>query len=68
MANHSDPWWHTLPFVFLTLFLLALPALMVLTLGQRAKTLLPKVRDWMNNNSWIVSEIVLVLFIVIVLG
>ena len=68
MANHGDPWWHMLPFLFLTLFLLALPALLVLALGQRAKTLLPKVRDWMSTNSWIVSEIVLVLFIVIVLG
>ena len=68
LANHGDPWWHALPFVFLTLFLLALPALMVLALGERAKTLLPKIRDWMNTNSWIVSEVVLVFFIVIVLG
>ena len=41
---------------------------MVLVLGERAQTVLPKIRDWMNKNSWIVSEIVLVLFIVIVLG
>jgi Sap, sulfolipid-1-addressing protein len=68
LANHSDPWWHALPFVFLTLLLLGLPALMVLALGQRAEAVLPKVRDWMNNNSWIVSEIVLVFFIFIVLG
>ena len=68
LANHGDPWWHALPFVFLTLLLLGLPALMVLTLGQRAKTLLPKIRDWMNNNSWIISEVVLVFFIVIVLA
>ena len=68
LANHGDPWWHALPFVFLTVLLLALPALMVLVLGQRAQTLLPKIRDWMDTNSWIVSEIVLVLFIVIVLG
>lgn len=68
LANHGDPWWHALPVVFLTLFLLALPALMVLVLGERAKKVLPKIRDWMNNNSWIVSEIVLVFFILIVLG
>ena len=41
---------------------------MVLALGQRAETLLPKVRDWMDTNSWIVSEVVLVFFIFIVLG
>ncbi len=68
MANHGDPWWHALPFIFLTLLLLAVPALLVLALGQRAKTLLPKIRDWMDTNSWIVSEVVLVFFIVIVLG
>jgi Sap, sulfolipid-1-addressing protein len=67
LANHGDPWWHALPFVFLALLLLGLPALLVLTLGHRAETLLPRVRDWMNNNSWIISEIVLVFFIFIVL-
>ena len=62
------PGWHALPFVLLTLVLLALPALLVLALGQRAQTFLPKVRDWMDTNSWIVSEVVLVFFIFIVLG
>jgi hypothetical protein len=55
-------------FVFLTLLLLGLPALLVLALGQRAERALPKIRDWMDENSWIVSEIVLVFFIVIVLS
>ena len=68
LANHGEPWWHTLPFVLLTLLLLAAPALAVLALGERARTLLPKVRDWMDNNSWIVSEIVLAFFIAIVLA
>jgi hypothetical protein len=67
LANHGDPWWHALPFVLLTLLLLALPALLVWALGRRAETVLPKIRDWMSENSWIVSEIVLVFFIVIVL-
>jgi threonine/homoserine/homoserine lactone efflux protein len=65
LARHGDPWWHVLPFVLLTLLLIALPSLLVIALGQRGKTLLPKVRDWMNNNSWIVSEIVIGLFIII---
>lgn len=45
------------------LLLLALPALLVLILGNRANVFLPKARDWMNTNSWIISEIVLVFFI-----
>lgn len=68
LANHGDPWSHALPFVLLALLLLALPALGVLMLGKRAQTLLPKIRDWMDTNSWIVSEVVLVFFIVIVLA
>lgn len=67
LANHGEPWWHVLPFVVLALLLLALPALAVLALGQRAKTLLPKIRNWMDESSWMVSEVVLVFFIGIVL-
>ena len=26
---------------------------------------MPKVRDWMNNNSWVVSEIVIGLFVLL---
>jgi hypothetical protein len=67
IANHGEGWLHVLPFIFLTVLFLALPALAVLTLGQRAEASLPKVRDWMDENSWIVSEIVLAFFIAIVL-
>ena len=65
IAGHHDSWWQVLPFVLLTLLLLAAPSLFVLLLGEKGKTLLPKVRDWMNANSWIVSECVIGLFIVI---
>lgn len=68
LGNDGDPWWNILPFVGLTLLLLGAPALGIVLLGRRAQTLLPKVRDWMNANSWIVSEIVIVLFIVIILS
>jgi Sap, sulfolipid-1-addressing protein len=65
LANHGDPWWHYVPFVLLTLLLLATPAIVVLALGERGRVLLPKVRDWMNANSWIVSEVVIGLFVAI---
>ena len=63
LARHGDAWWHCLPFVGLTLLLLGAPALGVLLLGRRAAVLLPKVRDWMSNNSWVVSDIVLLFFV-----
>ena len=37
----------------------------VLLLGGKGKKLLPKVRDWMNANSWIVSERIIGLFVVV---
>jgi Sap, sulfolipid-1-addressing protein len=65
LATHDDPWWHYLPFVGLTLFFLALPTILILVFGRRAQAFLPKARDWMNSNSWVVSEIVIVFFIAI---
>ena len=38
---------------------------MVILLGKRADVVLPKVREWMTVNSWIISEVVIVLFIAI---
>jgi hypothetical protein len=63
LSTHDDPWWHYLPFVLLTLLLLAAPVLVVLLLGERGRLFLPKARDWMNANSWVVSEVVIGLFI-----
>jgi len=63
LARAGDPWYYCLPFVLVTVFLEALPVLLVLLLGQRAVEFLPKVRDWMNSHSWIVSELVIALFI-----
>ena len=62
-AREGDPWAYILPFILLTLFLLALPSLLVLLLGARAKAFLPNARDWMHANSRIVSELVILLFI-----
>ncbi|HMG30763.1 MAG TPA: GAP family protein, partial [Jiangellaceae bacterium] len=68
LASHGDPWWHVLPFLGLTLLFLALPVLIVLAFGKRGRAFLPKARDWMNTNSWVVSEVVLVFFIVITIN
>lgn len=67
LGNNGDPLWYAVPYIVLSLLLLGLPALGVVILGERAQRRLPKIRDWMNENSWIVSEVVLALFVVIVL-
>jgi hypothetical protein len=68
LAGHGDPWWHCLPFVGLTVLLLSLPALLLVVFHRRAQAFLPKARDWMNTNSWIVNEIVLVFFVLITIN
>lgn len=68
LGNHGDMWWHVLPFVGLTILLLALPMMLLLAFGRRAHEFLPKVRQWMNDNSWVVTELVLLLFVGIVLS
>jgi threonine/homoserine/homoserine lactone efflux protein len=65
LGNHGDPWWHALPFIALTLLFLATPALILLLFGERGQRFMPKARQWMNDNSWVVNEIVLALFVAI---
>lgn len=67
LAHNGDAYWEVLPFLGLTLLFLAAPSLGVVLMGKRAQEVLPKIRDWMNVNSWIVSEVVLAFFIVIIL-
>jgi len=68
LSNHGDPYLNAVPFILLALLFLATPALMVVALRDRAQAVLPKIRDWMNTNSWIVSEVVLVFFVAIILS
>jgi cytochrome c biogenesis protein CcdA len=67
LASQGLPLTDALGFLGLTLLWLALPGLAVLALGERAERLLPRVRDWMNENSWLVNEAVLALFVVLTL-
>jgi hydrogenase/urease accessory protein HupE len=64
----AKPLWYALGFLVLTLLLLALPALVLLIFGKRAEAALPKVRTWMNTQSWVVSEIVLALFVALTIS
>ena len=56
------------PFMAATILIAALPALSYLLFRHRAKQAMPKVRDWMNKNSWLVNIIVYVIFIVLILA
>ena len=45
----------------------ALPLLLYLLFQRRAKRIMPRVRDWMNSNSWLVNIIVCGVFILLIL-
>jgi uncharacterized membrane protein YidH (DUF202 family) len=55
------------PFVAATILIAALPVLSYLLFRRRAERAMPKVRDWMNTNSWLVNIIVYVVFILLIL-
>ena len=63
LAREGAPWVHNLAFVALTVLIAGLPFVLLLLLGRRAETVLPAVRNWMNTNSWIVSEAVILFFL-----
>jgi hypothetical protein len=56
-----------LPFIGATILIAALPVLSYLLFRHRAQRAMPKVRDWMNANSWLVNIIVYVIFILLIL-
>lgn len=56
-----------LPFVAATALVAAIPMLSYLLLGRRAQRLTPKVRDWMNANSWLVNIFAYVAFVALIL-
>ncbi|GAA0241952.1 GAP family protein [Haladaptatus pallidirubidus] len=68
LAAQEAPWTDALPFIGLTLLILAIPSLILLAFGDRAEASLPKARDWMETNSWIINEVVLLFFIAITIN
>ena len=67
LAQSNSSLLAALPFVVATILIAALPVLSYLLFRRRAERAMPKVRDWMNTNSWLVNIIVYVIFIVLIL-
>ncbi|WP_423746273.1 GAP family protein (plasmid) [Haladaptatus sp. SPP-AMP-3] len=63
LASNGLPLTDSFGFIAVTLVILALPSLVLLAFGERAEAFLPKAREWMNDNSWVVSEVVILLFV-----
>src|SRR5215213_643950 len=57
----------SLPFIGATILVAAFPLLLFLLFHTRAQKFMPKVRDWMNETSWLVNIIVCGVFIALIL-
>jgi threonine/homoserine/homoserine lactone efflux protein len=68
LAHNNASLVAALPFIVATIFIAALPVLFYLLFHRRAQRVMPKVRDWMNANSWLVNIIVYVIFIVLIVS
>jgi len=68
LSAHDSAFRHAVPFLLLTALLVGSPLLILLLLGKRADVMLPKMRDWMSTNAWVVSEIVIAFFLVMELN
>jgi cytochrome c biogenesis protein CcdA len=67
LVNQGEPWWHSFGFVALTVAIAGLPFTVLLLMGDRAEELLPRLRRWMTDNSWIVNEAVILFFLAMAL-
>lgn len=56
-----------LPFLAVVLLIAGAPLLSYLLFHRRAVVLMPKIRDWMQDNSWLVNIIIYAFFLVLVL-
>jgi len=68
LSAQGDPLINSAGFIFLTLLFLGTPATALILYGEKAEKKLPEVRKWMNQNSWIINELVLTVFILITLN
>jgi hypothetical protein len=68
LAQNNATLLGAVPFVVATILIAALPMLSYLLFRRRAERAMPKVREWMNKNSWLVNIIVYVVFLVLILA
>jgi len=66
LASNNLDLLSAVPFLLLTTLIAALPLISYLLFYKRAAALMPKVRDWMQRNSWLVNIFVYALFIYLI--
>lgn len=67
MARNKMNYFSIFQFFALTLLIAAIPLLSFLLFKKRAERLMPRIQTWLDSNGWIINEIVIVFFIVMLL-
>jgi hypothetical protein len=68
LAREDRSWADAIPFIVLTVVLVAIPFIVLLVMGERADVVLPRMRAWMVSHSWVVNELVLAFFAVLLVS
>lgn len=66
LASNSLSYFDVLPYLVLTMFIASTPLLFYIFFRKKAVKFMPKVRDWMNKNSWVVNIIVYLFFLILI--
>ena len=67
LARNNLHYYSVFPFIALTMILASLPLLSYLLFRKPAQRVMPRVRNWLDTNAWVVNEVVLVFFICMIL-
>lgn len=65
-GSHASDLLNIIPFLAVVALIAGAPLLMFLIFHKRAEIFMPKVRDWMQANSWLVNIIIYLFFIYLV--
>jgi hypothetical protein len=68
LKGNGAPFSDALPLIVATVLIASLPLLSYLLFKRRAEVAMPKMRDWMNANSWLVNILVFGIFIILILS
>ncbi|MGI5401751.1 GAP family protein [Streptomyces sp. CA-135486] len=68
LQQHHANLGEALGFIGLTVLIAALPLLALLLFGKKAARVMPRVREWMNTHSWLISIIACGIFIALILS
>jgi MFS family permease len=65
LVAHHESLLEAIPFILMTSLLVGSPLLVLEIGGERAQERLPVIRQWMQDNAWVVNEFVIGFFLVI---